>query len=203
VVAYQLKGRVLEVCTCNVICPCWAAHDPDGGRCQGALAYRVDSGTVDGVDVAGLTIAMMADIPGNVTAGNWRVQMFVDENSSKEQEDALLQVFTGKAGGPVADFAGLIGEVVEVQRVPITFEVTKGEGHFKAGDVVSGDIESIMGATEKPMVMSDTAFSTIPGSPAYVAKSKSYKVDSKPLGIQLDISGRNAIQGDFLFEHAA
>ncbi len=201
--AYQLQGRVLEVCTCNVICPCWAAHDPDGGRCQGALAYHFDSGTASGVDVTGLTIAMMADIPGNVTAGNWRVQMFMDENASKEQEDALLEVFTGKAGGPVADFAGLIGEVVDVQRVPIVFTVSEGEGSFKAGDVVSGEIESIMGATEKPMVMSDTAFSTIPGSPAYIAKSKSYKVDSKPLGISLDISGRNAIQGDFLFEHAA
>jgi hypothetical protein len=202
-VAYQLEGRVLEVCTCNVICPCWAAHDPDGGRCQGAMAYRVDSGTVDDVDVSGLTIAMMADIPGNVTAGNWKVQLFVDDKASKEQEDRLLQVFSGKAGGPVADFAGLIGEVVDVQRVPITFEVRGGEGRFQAGDVVQGEVESIVGATEKPMVMSDTAFSTIPGSPAYIAKSKSYKVDSKPLGINLDISGRNAIQGDFRFEHAA
>jgi hypothetical protein len=200
---YQLRGRVLEVCTCNVICPCWAAHDPDGGRCQGALAYRMDSGTVDGVDVSDLTIAMMADIPGNVTAGNWRVQMFVDENASDEQEKALLDVFTGKAGGPVADFAGLIGDVVAVQRVPIIFEVRGGEGRFQAGDVVSGEVESIEGATGKPMVMSDTAFSTIPGSPAYIGKSKSYKVDSEPLGISLDISGRNAIQGDFLFEHAA
>jgi hypothetical protein len=167
------------------------------------MAYHFEQGTIDGVDVSGLTIAMMADIPGNVTAGNWKVQLLVDDNSSKEQEERLLQVFSGKAGGPVADFAGLIGEVVDVQRTPITFDVRGGEGRFQAGDVVSGEIESIMGATEKPMVMSDTAFSTIPGSPAFVAKSKSYKVDSKPLGISLDISGRNAIQGDFLFEHAA
>jgi hypothetical protein len=87
--------------------------------------------------------------------------------------------------------------------VPISFEVSRGHGTFSAGDVVSGEIEGISGATGNAMVMSDTAFSTIPGSPAYVAKSVSYKVDSKPLGISLDISGRNAIQGHFLFEHAA
>ena len=128
--------------------------------------------------------------------------MLLDEDASDAQEKALLEVFTGKAGGPVADFAALVGEVVEMSRVPMTFEV-QGEGHFKAGDVVEGEIEQLVGATGEPTVLADTAFSTIPGSPAYVAKSKHYKVDSKPLGISLDISGRNAIQGDFLFEHAA
>jgi hypothetical protein len=28
---YQLEGRLLEVCTCGVLCPCWVGADPDGG----------------------------------------------------------------------------------------------------------------------------------------------------------------------------
>src|SRR5687767_7392833 len=111
---YRLSGKVLEACTCNVICPCWVARDPDGGKCEGALAYRVEAGEIDGVDVSGLTIAMMALIPGNVTLGNWKVTVFVDANADDAQEKALLEVFSGKAGGPVADFAGLIGEIVDV-----------------------------------------------------------------------------------------
>ena len=25
--AYQLEGRLLEVCDCNVLCPCWIGED--------------------------------------------------------------------------------------------------------------------------------------------------------------------------------
>ena len=34
---YQLEGRLLEVCDCRVLCPCWIGEDPDGkaeGRAQ-------------------------------------------------------------------------------------------------------------------------------------------------------------------------
>jgi hypothetical protein len=200
---YRLEGQVLEVCTCNVICPCWVAKDPDGGKCEGALAYHFQNGRVNGTDVSGLTIALMADIPGNVMNGNWRALVLVDENASDDQEKALLEVFTGKAGGPVADFAGLIGEVVGVKRVPISFEVSEGEGRFKAGDVLEADVQALVGATGQRTVLAETAFSTIPGSPAYCAESRTYKVNAPELGISLDISGQNAIQGDFLFEHEA
>src|SRR3990172_3889334 len=35
--AYNLEGSLLEVCTCNVICPCWVGEDPDGGACDGLI----------------------------------------------------------------------------------------------------------------------------------------------------------------------
>jgi hypothetical protein len=38
-------------------------------------------------------------------------------------------------GGPVADLVKLIGEVVSVERVPITFDVKGGKGTIKVGDV--------------------------------------------------------------------
>ena len=63
---YQLEGRLLEVCTCNVLCPCWVGEDPDGGTCDGTLAWRVDKGSVDGVDVSGRTIVILCHIPGNI-----------------------------------------------------------------------------------------------------------------------------------------
>ncbi len=102
----------------------------------------------------------------------------------------------------MADFAGLVGEVVDVQRVPITFDVTEGTGRFEAGPV-RAEMESLTGATGRPTVLAETAFSTIPGSPAYVARSTSYRADAPTLDIAVDISDHNAIQGDFLFEHAA
>lgn len=64
--AYTLEGYLLEVCTCKVICPCWVGEDPDGGKCDGVVAYHVHQGTVNGVDVAGRSLVLLAHIPGNV-----------------------------------------------------------------------------------------------------------------------------------------
>ena len=205
--AYELEGRLLEVCNCNVLCPCWIGEDPDNGTCDAVVAYHVDKGTVDGVDVSGHTLASLAYLPGNILQGNWKVVVFVDEAASDEQQEALLNVFTGKLGGPLEDFAQLIGEVVAVERAPITFTVEEGKGSLRIGSgmtpVVEADMASYMGATEKPTTLQETVFSTIPGSPAYVSKAAKYRRNSSNYGLKdIDIENNNAIQGHFKFEAA-
>ena len=198
--AYRLEGKLLEVCTCNVICPCWVGEDPDGGTCDGTLSWHIDKGEIEGVDVSGLTIAMLCHIPGNIMNGNWRAVVFMDDRASSQQEEAILNVFTGKLGGPIADLASLVGEVVGVERVPVTFEVEKGKGRLRLGSAVTADLEPIKGATGKSTALHDTAFTSIPGSPAYVAKAPVYKATSPALGLDIDLQNHNAIQGSFLFE---
>ena len=132
--AYKLEGSILEVCDCNVLCPCWVGEKPDNGTCQSALAYHFDRGTIDGIDVSGLTFAVNVFIPGNPLEGNWRAHLYVDDRASAEQEAALLGVFTGKQGGPVADLAALVGEVVKVERAPIVFAVHEGKGADRRHD---------------------------------------------------------------------
>ncbi len=197
---YRLEGRLLEVCTCNVICPCWVGADPDNGTCDGTLSWHFDKGEINGVDVSGLTLAILCHIPGNILKGNWRAVAFVDEKASPQQEEAILNAFTGKLGGPIAEFAQLIGEVVAVERVPITFEVEKGKGRLRIGSAVTADVEPFQGATGRDTTLHDTAFSSIPGSPAYVGKAPVYKATSPILGLDVDLHDHNAIQGTFLFE---
>jgi hypothetical protein len=205
--AYQLEGRLLEVCDCNVLCPCWIGEDPDGGTCNAVLAYHVDKGTVDGVDVSGRTFAAISHIPGNILQGDWKMAAFVDDEATDEQQEALLKVFTGQLGGPLADFAQLIGEMVSVERAPITFTVEGGQGTLRIGSgmapVAEADMASYMGATEKPTTLQETVFSTIPGSPAYVSKATKYRRNSSDYGLKdIDLEGHNAIQGHFKFEAA-
>lgn len=197
---YRLEGRLLEVCTCDVLCPCWVGADPDGGTCDGTLSWHFDKGEINGVDVSGLTLAILCHIPGNILKGNWRAVVFVDEKASPQQEEAILNAFTGKLGGPIAEFANLIGEVVAVERVPITFEVEKGKGRLRIGSAVTADVEPFQGATGRDTTLHDTAFSSIPGSPAYVGKAPVYKARSQVLGLDIDIHDHNAVQGTFLFE---
>jgi hypothetical protein len=149
--AYQLEGKLLEVCDCNVLCPCWIGEDADNGTCDAVVAYHIDKGTVDETDVSGLTLALLAHIPGNILQGNWRVGVVVDDKASPQQQEALLNVWTGKLGGPVADLAKLVGEVVTVQRAPITFAVDEGQGTLRIGDLVEASMSPCRGPTGKSL----------------------------------------------------
>ena len=198
--AYQLEGRLLEVCNCRVLCPCWIGEDPDYGTCDTIIAWHVDKGTVNGVDVSDRTIAMIAHVPGNILQGNWKAAVFLDERVSSAQEEALLGVYTGKLGGPVAELAKLVGEVVSVQKVPITFDVQGGKGLLKIGSTGYAELEPYLGATGGKTTLSDTVFSTVPGAPVYVGKAPSYKSKSPKTGKTLDLKNHNALQSVFVFD---
>src|SRR5581483_4628861 len=74
--AWSLEGSYFESCNCDVLCPCGAsffALPADNERCNVTLVFHVDRGDVDGVDVSGLTWAIVADTPGKMADGNWRV----------------------------------------------------------------------------------------------------------------------------------
>jgi hypothetical protein len=198
--ASKLEGSILEVCDCKVLCPCWIGETPDNGTCQSALAYHFERGTIDGVDVSGLTLATNVFIPGTPLAGNWRAHLFIDERASKEQETVLVSVFTGKQGGPVADLAALVGEMVKIERAPITFEVKEGKGTLRIGNTTEAVMEPYRGASGKPTTLVDSIFSTIPGSPAYVAKASTFRMKNDAVGVDVNLRDHNAIQGVFAFE---
>jgi hypothetical protein len=200
IMTYRLEGRLLEVCSCKAICPCWVGQDPDGGQCDGTLAWHMDSGQVNGVDVSGRTIAAVVHIPGNVLKGNWRAAMYVDDGATDAQMDALTQVYTGKLGGPVAQLAGLIGEVVSLERAPISFDVRSGKGTLRIGAVVDAQVEPFLGAHGEPTELAHSIFSTIPGSPVYVGASPNYRLNQPKLGIDLTLQGHSSAQGSFRFD---
>lgn len=195
--AYELEGRLLEVCTCNVLCPCWVGEDPDGGTCDGLLSWHVDKGKINSVDVSDRTIAVLGHIPGNILKGNWRVKVYVDDKATPDQKDALLSVWTGKQGGPLADLASLIGEVISVEQAPIVFDVKGVDGTLRIGSGIEAKLKPFQGATGKETTMYDTIFTTIPGSPAYVGKAESYKVNVPEF--KIDLTGHNAVSGSFKF----
>ena len=199
--AYEIEGRLLEVCTCNVLCPCWVGEDPDFKTCDTVIAWGIEQGSIEGVSVDGLTMAVSAHIPKNILIPkSWKAVVFVDERATAEQEDALLRLFTGQLGGAIADLAGLIGEVVAVERAPIAFTVDGGKGKLTIGARVAAEMAPFVGATGNPTTLAETVFSTIPGSPVYASKASQYTRDGSDHGIpSVDLQDHNALQGHFRF----
>jgi hypothetical protein len=198
--SYHLEGRLLEVCNCRVLCPCWIGEDPDFGTCQSIVAWHFDQGAIDGVDVKGNTIATVCHIPGNIMQGNWTVAVYINDDATKEQEEALLKVYTGQAGGPIAELAKLIGTVVSVERAPITFDVAGGKGTLRIGEDYYAELEPYVGPTGEKTTLSDTVFSTVPGAPVFVGKAPTYRSKNAKIGIDVNLKDHNALQSTFRFE---
>ena len=152
--AWKLEGHYFENCSCETPCPCSAsfALGADYDRCKVVLAFHVDSGEVEGVDVSGRTVAAIADAPQFMLEGNWRLGMVIDDGASDEQADKLGAVFGGQKGGPMEALAPLIGEMLGVERTAIDFSESNGthslriEGEadvdFEIEDVVPFGIET-------------------------------------------------------------
>jgi hypothetical protein len=197
---YSVEGQLLEACSCGGPCPCWVGDDPDGGTCDTVVAYHYEKGHINDVDVAGLTLALVAHIPGNILKGNWKVAVHVDSRATPQQKEAILAAHTGKLGGPLADLAPLIGEVLGVYDVPIQFNIKEGKGTIRVGEVVAAQMQPYTDAQGRPTKLVDSIFSTIPGSPAYVGKAMDFRVNLPKHKMAWEFNGRNAVLGMFRFE---
>ncbi len=158
--AYQLEGNSLEACTCETNCPCWAGYEPNEG-CDTVLSWHIDEGTIEGVDVSGRSVAVVADVPCSVSdQGAASATLYVDDGATSQQEEALRNAWTGKLGGPVADLARLFGEVADVKRAPITFSVDGGKGTLSIGQEIEADTAPLWEAEGRSGTVHESVLST-------------------------------------------
>lgn len=200
---YSFQGTLIEACSCGVNCPCWIGEDPDLGECFAIIAYGIESGRITDLDVSGLNLVLIAHIPGNVLAGNWEVVALVDDQATPEQREGLLSAFTGKLGGPLGDlWTALIGTVKGVEDVPISHQVSGGDGSLRIPGIVEAEMTPYRGPDGSVTTLQNSVFSTVPGSPAWVAKATVHKVNLPQYGMTWEYEGRNAIQAEWKMEHA-
>ncbi|WP_445003127.1 DUF1326 domain-containing protein [Halomonas mongoliensis] len=106
----------------------------------------------------------MAHIPGNALAGGWRSVLLVDSRADDAQVEAQLDAFGGKLGGPRADLASLVGEVVAVERVPILHEVFEASGRLEAEGMVEAAFTPIQSSPDgSTATLYCSAFTTVRG----------------------------------------
>jgi hypothetical protein len=202
---YSLAGTLLEVCSCGVLCPCWVGEDPDGGECFSFLSHSFNTGQIDGIDVSGLSMVSVVHIPGNVlTPKSWKMALFVSDRATPDQKDAIVRAYTGQLGGPLADLAGLVGEVVSIDSAKIEHNVVDGKGTLRIPGILEAEMAPYRSGDGTITTLRDSIFSTVPGSPAWVGKASHQKVDLPQLGFQWERGdGFNAIQSEYKMEHYA
>src|SRR5581483_464072 len=136
--AWNIEGTYFETCSCDLMFPCNMSFDHGAtyDYCRVTLVFNITNGEIEGTDVGGLGVAVIAESPKVMTDGNWRVGMFVDERATDEQTEALAAVFGGQKGGPMEALGPLIGEFLGLERAPFAL-VEQGLTHsVKIGDAI-------------------------------------------------------------------
>ena len=144
--AWNLEGRYLETCSCELICPCNASfsHGATYDYCRVVLVFNITKGAVEGTDVSRLTVAAIAETPKVMTDGNWRLGVFIDAGASEEQTEKLTAVFGGQLGGPMEALSPLVGEHLGIERAPIEVHEDGLRHSVRIGDAVDFEIEDIV-----------------------------------------------------------
>ena len=194
---WKVEGTYFENCNCDWVCPCSVtsfALPATGDRCNVILNYHVTSGQVDGVDVSGRSVSIVADAPKNMLEGNWRVGVIIDDKASKEQADKLAGVFSGQMGGPMAALSPLIGEVLGIEQQPIDY---KDDGHrhtVRIGHDIAVDVEDFtaegLSETTKLSGVAHPSNSTLT-----IARPTSSRI--KAFGMDFKNEGKSAFSAPF------
>ena len=197
--AWRLEGVYTENCNCEVVCPCVAsafAAPATYDRCTAVFAWHIESGEVDGTDVSDLSVVLVLDTPRQMSEGNWRVGMFMDDRASEEQAEKLGGIFSGQMGGPLANFVPLISENLGMEVASIE-HIDDGLRHrVRVGDAIDVEIEDLVSPVDPdgpPPKLTQTRHPA--NSDVTPARSLSARVQG--LGIDFSGEGKSGISTRF------
>lgn len=197
--SWNVEGDYFEACSCESTCPCIFLADPSQGDCELTIAWHIDKGhygqtTLDGLNVVGIFYA-----PGNMVSGpRWRAALYLDERASQDQAEALVKIFSGQAGGFLADIAALIGEVMGVRSAPIHFEVDGRKRRLRIPAALQLEIEGLKGGDpDRESKVTNPALYGAPGFDPIIARSTKYTCTDH--GFAWDNSGKNAFYSRFAY----
>ena len=196
---WRLEGTYIENCNCDVVCPCGAsgfAAPADYDRCNAVLAWHIDSGEVDGTDVSDLSAVLVLDSPRQMSEGNWRIGVFMDERASDEQAEKLRGIFSGQMGGPLANLVPLISENLRMEVAAIE-HIDDGLRHrVKVGDAIEVEIEDLRSPFDPDGPLPKLTETKHPANPDLTpARTLSARV--RGLGVDYSAEGKSGFSTPF------
>ena len=191
-IPWTIKGELILNCNCTVFCPCVVSlgkHPPTEGHCQTWGGVRIDTGDYGDIDLSGLNIGLMIEIPGMMGRGNWKVALFIDERSTEAQYEALVNIFSGAAKGTTGLFQILVGEILGHERQPVSYETEGKTRHITVGRKIQGVVTPVGGQDQdKDIVITNTQYWM--GPDITVASASKGKL--RAYGRVWDFDGRSA-----------
>lgn len=193
--SFRVRGRYLESCNCDAICPCRMVDGVAGGRstsgvCFGLLTWRIDEGRVEREDVSGLCAAIDFRYDDDEPGSPWTMTLHVDARGTPEQRSALVRLFLDGLGGPHTSRLPWIRKHRRLVAVAAS-EIELGDGEARVGGRVR------LRATRP--VESDVPVAC--GIPGYERRGRELIADVLA-GDGYELSGNCAFASDFDYSSA-
>jgi hypothetical protein len=191
-VSWTMRGEVFRSCNCTVFCPSVLSlgeHPPTEGICQSWAGFRIDSGHHGDVDLSGLNVGFMMDIPGCMSRGNWTTALFIDRRASIYASKALQRIFTGKAGGSTSLLSVLVGRFLGAGQAPIIYETEDKTRILRIPDIIDGAVTPVRGKDrEADTVISNSRYWIGPD----ITVARADRSHLRAFGRDWDFAGRSA-----------
>ncbi|MGR3515088.1 MAG: DUF1326 domain-containing protein [Paracoccaceae bacterium] len=158
---WAIKGELILNCNCTVFCPCVVSlgqHPPTEGYCQAWSGVRIDSGHYGDVDLSGLNVGLVLEIPGLMARGNWKAAAYIDDRSSGDAYDALVAIFSGAARGTTGLFSILVSEFLGAERAEVSYETEGKERRLIVGKKINGAVVPVTGHGGEDIVVTNTEY---------------------------------------------
>jgi hypothetical protein len=196
--SWTVSGSYFESCNCDVACPCVFLSPPTEGECTVLLAWHIDRGQFGGTALDGLNVALAAYSPGHMLETKWKVALYIDQRANQEQQTALGQIFSGQAGGHLANLVPLIGEVLGVRSTDIEYLAEGKRRSVRVGDVAAAEVEGLTGQNDADVTVESIPFTAVPGVALTVAKSKQMRFTDH--GFRWEVSNKNGFFAPFTYQ---
>jgi len=131
---WSFSAKIIEACSCRLMCPCYFNTTPDKHFCQFNNALNVQSGHYGTTKLAGVKFWVSGDLSDNFGDGTglWAAFTF-DPATTQEQIDAITKI--------VPNIYPLKFDQVFVDKKPISWEIKGDMATAKIGDGTEGMVE--------------------------------------------------------------
>ena len=150
---YRVKLHHIECCNCSHGCNCQFSGMTDTGPCELMFGFQVIEGSYGNVSLDGVKFVVGGKYPGPIHEGNGDVVVFIDEQASEDQVNAIAGILTGQAGGmPWEALAGTVGSLEGPIMAPIEMTVDGNRSGFRIPGVVEMQqtpIKDVVSGNEK------------------------------------------------------
>jgi hypothetical protein len=197
---WNIGGSYFETCNCEAACPCIFLSPPTTGDCTVLVAWHIDKGRFADVALDGLNAALAVHSPGHMAQVKWVAALYLDERATKEQKNALTQIFSGQAGGHPAALASFIGEVKGIKSAAIDYQAAGKKRSIRIAGVAEAEIEGLAGQGDADITIGNHPLAIAPGNAAVVSKSK--RLSYRDYGFHWELSGKNGFYSPFTYSGA-
>ena len=195
---WRIRGHVILACNCDYGCPCNFNGLPSTGKCEGNWNWHVEEGHYGDVPLSGLTFSAAVNWPGAIHHGDGEALLVVDERADDRQREAILELLSGRVGGPWKIIAATFGKVHAPEFAPYEVNVASFHSSVSAGSLIRLEMTPVRNpvtqAEVHPRAILPEGFVV---KEADLGASSTFRIDGP---VRFDHSGRYAAAAPFEYQ---